>query len=263
MPAAETSLQELLTYYQTAMKMNAEGDVLIGDDTIQGLGNFATFFVNALFGSIIAVANPARHTSLSASPPYTPNLLSTLSILFPILSSPHPSTDLGTFGSSDIESDDFPLATSNMSKGLSPKARPPTTGAEAAVAVSDLRALPGAGTGGNADIAADSAAGGSSMGPSLWQELKPMLIACVPNPGYFLAGGIAGIVSRTATAPLDRLKVFLIAQTTVQPQAIEAAKSGAAITAVRGAGANLINATKELWKAGGMRSLYAGMFAMI
>ena len=31
--------------------------------------------------------------------------------------------------------------------------------------------------------------------------------------GYFLAGGLSGVVSRTCTAPLDRVKVFLIART--------------------------------------------------
>lgn len=31
--------------------------------------------------------------------------------------------------------------------------------------------------------------------------------------GFFIAGGISGVVSRTCTAPFDRLKVFLIART--------------------------------------------------
>ncbi len=76
--------------------------------------------------------------------------------------------------------------------------------------------------------------------------------------GYFIAGGLAGMVSRTATAPLDRLKVYLIAQTSPKKAVVEAAKEGAPVQAVRHIGQPLIDATKELWRAGGIRSLFAG-----
>lgn len=95
---------------------------------------------------------------------------------------------------------------------------------------------------------------------NFWQtHVEPALTACVPNPGYFVAGGLAGIVSRTTTAPLDRLKVYLIAQTTSTAEtAVHAAKSGAPLAAVKNGAMSLVTATKELWAAGGMRSLYAG-----
>ncbi|KAF2745173.1 calcium dependent mitochondrial carrier protein-like protein [Sporormia fimetaria CBS 119925] len=89
-------------------------------------------------------------------------------------------------------------------------------------------------------------------------DLKTLLMACVPNPGYFVAGGVAGIVSRTSTAPLDRLKVYLIAQTGVAQEAMSAAKSGNVLKAFANSWRPLATAMKELWKAGGMRSLYAG-----
>ena len=66
------------------------------------------------------------------------------------------------------------------------------------------------------------------------------------------------MVSRTATAPLDRLKVYLIAQTGSKRTAVKAAKEGAPVQAVKRIGQPLIDATKELWKAGGIRSLFAG-----
>ncbi|KAI9888628.1 MAG: hypothetical protein M1814_006609 [Vezdaea aestivalis] len=76
--------------------------------------------------------------------------------------------------------------------------------------------------------------------------------------GYFLAGGVSGVVSRTATAPLDRLKVYLIAQTEGPSLASDALQKGAPVTAVKNAGLSLVDATKALWRAGGWRSLFVG-----
>ena len=93
-----------------------------------------------------------------------------------------------------------------------------------------------------------------------WQSFESVLIASVPNPGYFVAGGLAGIVSRTSTAPLDRLKVYLIAQTSVATNeaVVTAAKSGNIVRVATNSWRPLAHATKELWKAGGIRNLYAG-----
>jgi hypothetical protein len=87
---------------------------------------------------------------------------------------------------------------------------------------------------------------------------KLKLTDLVPDVGYFIAGGVSGITSRTVTAPLDRLKVYLIAQTTNANDAVEAAKSGAPIKAGRQGMRTLVNACKDLWAAGGIRSLFAG-----
>jgi solute carrier family 25 phosphate transporter 23/24/25/41 len=88
-----------------------------------------------------------------------------------------------------------------------------------------------------------------------WDSVKPELIACVPSTGYFAAGGLAGLISRTSTAPLDRLKVYLIAH-------VEAKNPGQLVRIgnLHTFAKSLISATKDLWAAGGMRSLYAGMF---
>jgi solute carrier family 25 phosphate transporter 23/24/25/41 len=89
---------------------------------------------------------------------------------------------------------------------------------------------------------------------------KLKLTDLVPDVGYFIAGGVSGITSRTVTAPLDRLKVYLIAQTTNSNEAVQAAKSGAPLKAGAQGMKTLVNACKHLWAAGGIRSLFAGEY---
>lgn len=99
----------------------------------------------------------------------------------------------------------------------------------------------------------------------MWMSLRyyeRKLTENIPQLGYFIAGGIAGVVSRTATAPLDRLKVYLIAKTGVKISSIRAAKDGAPLAAAGDASKTLLDALKELWRAGGIRSLFAGEFVI-
>ena len=84
---------------------------------------------------------------------------------------------------------------------------------------------------------------------------------------YLLAGGLAGAVSRTATAPFDRLKVYLInavdrpgiplpslSSTATQP--IQAVKA-IAETGSKGMGA-FASAMKSLYAEGGVRAFFVG-----
>ena len=89
-------------------------------------------------------------------------------------------------------------------------------------------------------------------------RLKAVLIDNLPHPGYFAAGAAAGMVSRTVTAPLDRLKVYLIANTSTSKEVLDAVTNGTAVEAAKKSVNPILAAIKELWKAGGIRSLFAG-----
>lgn len=105
--------------------------------------------------------------------------------------------------------------------------------------------------------------------------------------GFFLAGGLSGVVSRTCTAPFDRIKVFLIARTDLTSTVLHS-KSEIARQIANGASSHvieearqkviaaeaavakqaaehpkkirspLIQAARTLWKQGGFRTFYVG-----
>lgn len=83
----------------------------------------------------------------------------------------------------------------------------------------------------------------------------------IPFKGYFLSGGLAGVVSRTATAPLDRVKVYLIAQTQKKNTAnavVGAVKDLKPVTATKTAARPIREAVRTLWNSGGIRAFFAG-----
>jgi len=78
--------------------------------------------------------------------------------------------------------------------------------------------------------------------------------------GYFLAGAIAGGVSRTATAPLDRLKVYLLVNTSdkTAADAADAAKKGRVASAVKHAARPFRDAIRDIFRSGGFAGFFAG-----
>ncbi|KAJ3021974.1 hypothetical protein HKX48_007352 [Thoreauomyces humboldtii] len=71
---------------------------------------------------------------------------------------------------------------------------------------------------------------------------------------YFLCGGLSGAVSRTVTAPLDRLKVLLVTQTAV-PWAGPGAPPVVSTPTSTGA---IIGGIRRIYQQGGIRSFYRG-----
>lgn len=183
--------------------MNAEGDVQISEDIIDGLGTKQTFLkiFDILFGAIIRIAKPPSYVVPATGVPSAYQ-----SVIVDGEMSPQPAAQLLP---PEVDLIEIPILDEEMD--------------------------------------ADMTRGFISV-----------LIPYLPIPGYFVAGGLAGIISRTATAPLDRLKVYLIAKTDVAQEVTAAAKSGNPIAVVRHGVSSLVEASKQLWRAGGMRSLYAG-----
>jgi solute carrier family 25 phosphate transporter 23/24/25/41 len=79
--------------------------------------------------------------------------------------------------------------------------------------------------------------------------------------GYFLAGGLSGVVSRTCTAPFDRIKVFLIARSdlssTILNKKTDLARQHGQIP-LNKIKSPLIKAATTLYRQGGLRAFYVG-----
>ncbi|KAL9000096.1 MAG: hypothetical protein Q9169_001171 [Polycauliona sp. 2 TL-2023] len=202
MPAPTPNLRAVLTYYSSTVTVNAEGDVHVSDEAVEGIGirHFLSRFIESLLATFRA--SPSSVTPKAAARPPDGGRFQ-----------PDPTSPAGSHGQLPYRD----------------RIAPDPDDVEDVVALDDM----------------------SQRRSRLLTDLSPPL-------GYFLAGGIAGVVSRSATAPLDRLKVYLIAQTSKTTEAINAAKSGSPVQAAKHASRPLVEASRTLWRMGGIRSLFAG-----
>lgn len=76
--------------------------------------------------------------------------------------------------------------------------------------------------------------------------------------GYFVAGALAGGVSRTATAPLDRLKVYLLVNTKTNAISLHTIKRAGPFAAFQQMGKPVGDAIGSLYKSGGLKNFFAG-----
>ena len=205
-PANAPNLRAVLSYYSSTVTVNAEGDVHISDDAVEGLGKH--HFLTTMFGAAPRMLQPLYPSTV---PPRT--------------SIPSPSQQPSIQDQNKSKESTFPWDP------------------------------------GEFDVVEDRSFDSTIVLHNHRTPSKAELLTdLLPDPGYFIAGGVAGVVSRTATAPLDRLKVYLIAQVGVKDDALQAAKSGSPIKAATTAAKPLIEASRTLWRMGGMRSLFAGNY---
>jgi solute carrier family 25 (mitochondrial phosphate transporter), member 23/24/25/41 len=199
--------------------VNAEGDTSIREDTFEGLGT-PPQFLKILFGAIIKIAEPPpSHSSF-------PTRSQSSRISEDPASTQGEKVDDKMFDlhhAHFIESTLGPNYMEHLFKPASP----------------------------------DQSHADETLFSTRVASAKALLIEILPDAGYFFAGGVAGAFSRTATAPLDRLKVYLIANVDARSSVI-AAKQAGAVAALKNIGRPLVVGFQELWKAGKMRSLFAG-----
>ena len=203
MPPQAVGLKAVMSYHQSTVKVNPEGDVSLSDEAMVSLGTTKSFLSSNVFGALARITSQTAPRETAAIPPKP-----------------------------------LPAAVQEVQK-------------EKDALLSNL------GVDQKSELLPFSEVE-SETPPSGLYAFVSLLTQFVPDPGYFLAGGISGVASRTTTAPLDRLKVYLIARTDAASEAVAAAKGGAPLAATKQGASTLVNACKDLWAAGGMRSLYAG-----
>lgn len=214
----------MLSYYSSVVTLNAEGDTSISEETLEGLGRTPRF-LSILFGSIIKIVEPPKRIRSLPLESHSPTIIEEVSA-----DVADPDCTMCPGPHAHVESTlDGPAKSAYT--------RPP----QPAVSEAEQQELTE-----------------EELSEDVTSSKKSLLTEILPDPGYFAAGGLAGVISRTATAPLDRLKVYLIANTGTTKESIEAVKKGDALSAVKHAGRPLVDATRELWRTGGVRSLFAG-----
>ncbi|KAI0010623.1 mitochondrial carrier [Xylariaceae sp. FL0662B] len=222
-----TTLRAVFTFYSDILTLNSEGDSVVSEETLQSLGTATGFLLYTLFGAIIRIAYPSgfprdrdsRQLHSTSSSPISPS-------------------------SSSLEGDQEPqLSTAENMEAIAAQSCVRNTAKGSAIAI----ALP--------EIKPSEIESGSREKVKIRQSL----ISYLPDSGYFVAGAVAGGISRTATAPLDRLKVYLLVNTKSDANvALNAARKGQPFMAMKNAGKPLFSAVTDLYKSGGFRGFFAG-----
>lgn len=274
-------LEAVLSYYSHIVTLTAEGDSMVSEETLQGSGTTG-FFLDTLFGSLLRIDfTPVVYNPTSSSELSSPSSSSASASAPGAESSQEPSSQQNSIAekelraakqlrdltpgtpdpaqSADMYYNDI-LQLQTLREELEKRealgearaaAANPTTASTSALASTSSSSSPAAASASSTQATPDS----GSKGP----PKKTRLTHYLPDSGYFIAGAASGGLSRTATAPLDRLKVYLLVNTKANTNtAATALKQGRPLVALCNAGKPIGEAFRELWRAGGIRSLFAG-----
>lgn len=221
-------LEAAWSFYASFITVSSEGDSVVSDDTLEGLGTVGSSIfpaLQALFGTLVKLA----------SQPPIPKI------------PPKPSP--------------------SSSDSATPEPAAAQSATMATVAVAGMNELDTINTQledniKNSDLQTANGVHFSQEQGQVEEATEKgqiKLTQYLPAPGYFLAGAVSGGVSRTATAPLDRLKVYLLVNTKNPiSAAVDAATHGHPLSAFKTSYKPITDAVVTLWKAGGIRTFFAG-----
>lgn len=271
MPTTHGSpLEAALSYYSHIVTVNAEGDSSVSEDTLEGLG-MKGLLLNTLFGSILRLAQPPPTPSPSLTPRSDPGT-TTDSPTSNRKAPPYDQNRRDASRQNDMTaavSTYSQTATSSIASGAAATTKAIRNSAENTTKA-NLATSSSAGIYGN-NSNVDYLHSGRQGDPQLpFSEIlvdeeecedvsESRLMSLLPEPGYFAAGALSGGISRTATAPIDRLKVYLLVDSKSKTSTVlTAAKSGHGLAALRQAGTPVTAAVTDLYKTGGLRTFFAG-----
>lgn len=265
-------LHAALSYYSSIVTLNAEGDSMVSEETLEGIGTTSGFLMQALFGSILQIGKPPQATLRQSSRPASkPNENS---------NSEPPSGNLPSRDHQILHTNhqvSLSKANSKQTRDLSWTNSQPQQQNPQQTLWQCLRSIMYTirhKLGTNETEIPDPAASHMLFGElENFQDLSfstihgvvprsifSRLTEFLPEPGYFAAGALAGGISRTVTAPLDRLKVYLLVNTHNHGAlAVSATKKGQPLYAIKHLGKPVMNAVKDLWTQGGFRTFFAGI----
>lgn len=275
MPTNHSSpLEAALSYYSHIVTVNAEGDSSVSEDTLEGLGTKG-LLLDTLFGSILRLAHPPPTPSPSFTPGSDPGNTTT-SPASSRNSTPynHPESGAPRHDEMVVAIPSYPQAAAGSIASGAATTTTTTTRAirsstgltlQTQLATSDSARTYRKNSGVElVDNDRDSASQLQFSEISIDEEecediSEPRLMSFLPEPGYFAAGALSGGISRTATAPIDRLKVYLLVDSKSKSKTVlTAAKAGYGLAALRQAGTPVTAAVTDLYKTGGLRTFFAG-----